>query len=157
MMYLGCDPGAKGALVLLDESGGLVRVIDMPVVEMKVGSSLKRRVSPELLAAELRGIECRAVVEQVSSMPGQGVSSSFSFGESFGLVKGVFAGLHIPFTTVTPSKWKREMGVNASKDGSRAMAISIWVQHAELFKRVKDADRAEAALLALWLFRHGEK
>lgn len=72
----------------------------------------------------------------------------FSFGESFGIVKGVMAGRGININLVTPAKWKKAMELNAGKDGSRAMALQMWPEHAELFKRVKDDGRAEAALLA---------
>lgn len=147
---IGVDPGAHGALAVISPSGRLVRMIDMPVVEMKVGKAMKLRVSPELLAHEMSsyGGNAHAWVEQVTAMPGQGVSSMFAFGESFGIVKGVMAGLGIHIHTVTPNKWKKAMELNAGKDGSRARAIQLWPENAELFKRVKDDGRAEAVLIA---------
>lgn len=147
---LGVDPGARGALAVMDLQGQLLRVIDMPAVEMKVGAAMKMRVSPELLAHELSPYwgEAHAWVEQVTAMPGQGVSSMFAFGESFGIVKGVLAGRNIKIGMVTPGKWKKAMEVNASKDGSRARALQLWPNFAEAFKRVKDDGRAEAALIA---------
>ena len=97
---IGIDPGAGGAVAILERDGTLVQVFEMPAVEVVVGGKAKRRVSPEMLAAELRLYNVSgttAVIEQVGAMPGQGVSSMFAFGEAFGLAKGVLAGMSIPF------------------------------------------------------------
>ena len=150
---IGIDPGASGAVAILEKNGKLVHVFDMPSVEVMAGGKAKKRVSPEMLAAELKLYAdqgATAVVEQVGAMPGQGVSSMFAFGESFGLAKGVLAGLKIPTSTVTPGKWKKALQLNAGKDGSRAKAAQIWPSHAGEFKRVKDDGKAEAALIAHW-------
>lgn len=155
---IGIDPGLDGAIAILNKNGELVEVFDMPTVEVKVGKSMKRRVSPELLTQELRGkweMVDAAWVEQVASSPQMGVSSAFSFGESYGVIKGVLAALHIPCHTVLPAKWKRDLKLNASKDGSRAKAIQMWPEHAGEFKRVKDDGRAEACLIALWSVTKG--
>lgn len=151
MFIIGIDPGAAGAIAILEKSGKLVHVFDMPAVEIMAGGKLKRRVSPEMLAAELKLYADQgavACIEQVGAMPGQGVSSMFAFGESFGLAKGVLAGLAIPTSTVTPGKWKKSMQLNAGKDGSRAKAAQLWPSQAGEFKRVKDDGRAEACLIA---------
>ena len=154
MNFCGIDPGVHGAIAVVNDQGGLVMVYDMPIIQLVVGKSTKARISPELLAALLRDhLGATAVVEQVSAMPGQGVSSMFSFGESFGVIKGCMAGVGIQYQTITPAKWKKDMGINASKDGARAMAIQTWPSWAKTFARVKDDGRAEAALLALWLQR----
>lgn len=150
---IGIDPGISGAVAILDKSGGLIEVFDMPTVELKVGKATKRRVSPELLTQELRGkweMIDAAVIEQVASSPQMGVSSAFSFGESFGIIKGVLAAMHIPVQTVPPAVWKRALKLNSSKDGSRAKAIQLWPAQAGEFKRAKDDGRAEAALIAYW-------
>lgn len=147
--FFGIDPGASGAVAILTEEGQFVKVFDMPVLEIKVGKAIKRRVSADLLAHEVSLYpDAIAMLEQVSAMPGQGVSSMFAFGESFGIVKGVFAAFKIPTHLVTPGKWKKAMELNASKDGSRAKAIQMWPDQASMFKRVKDDGRAEACLLA---------
>ena len=157
MNFCGIDPGVHGAIAVVNDQGGLVMVYDMPIIQLVVGKSTKARISPELLAALLRDhLGATAVVEQVSAMPGQGVSSMFSFGESFGVIKGCMAGVGIQYQTITPAKWKKDMGINASKDGARAMAIQTWPSWAETFARVKDDGRAEAALLALWLQRRSK-
>ena len=150
---IGVDPGAAGAIAILEDNGKLVHVFDMPSVEVIVGGKAKRRVSPEMLAAELRLYSDQgavAYVEQVGAMPGQGVSSMFAFGQAFGIVLGVLAGLAIPTQTVTPGKWKKDMKLNQGKDAARAKAAQIWPAHAGEFKRVKDDGRAESALIACW-------
>ena len=149
---MGIDPGAKGAIAILTDTGSLVEVWDMPTLEIKVGKATKTRISPEVLAEELRNWDSvrAAFMEAVSSSPQMGVSSAFAFGEGFGVVKGVLAALQIPLVLVPPAKWKRDMGLNQSKDGSRAKAIAKWPRHAGEFKLVKHDGRAEAALIGLW-------
>ena len=149
---IGVDPGMSGAIALLDVRGGLVDVWDMPTVEIKVGKAMKKRVAPEVIAAELRAYAeySTAYIEKVAAMPGQGVSSMFAFGEAYGLVRGVLAGMGIPCTTVTPAVWTKAMRVAAGKDGSRQRAMELWPDKAALFKRVKDDGRADAALIAEW-------
>jgi len=147
------DPGAKGAVAILNSAGVIVQVFDMPSVELVVGGKKKVRVSAEMLAAELRLYVDQgavAVMESVASSPQMGVSSAFAFGESFGIVKGVLAALAVPLTLVTPATWKKALKLNASKDGSRIKAAQLWPAAASEFKRVKDADRAEAALIGYW-------
>lgn len=154
---IGVDPGASGAVAILEDTGQLVQVFDMPSVEIQVGSKAKRRVAPEMLASELRLYNVHgtvAVVEQVSARPGQGVSSMFAFGQAYGLVLGVLAGLWIPTKTVTPSAWKKALKLNTGKDAARAKAAQLWPQMAGEFKRVKDDGRAEAALIANWGLHH---
>lgn len=158
MQYLiSCDPGLGGAVAILDaKTGALIEVWSMPVVELKIGKSIKRRVSPEVLASELRPwSDGKAIIEQVASSPQMGTTSAFSFGESYGLVRGVFAGLQIPCRTVVPAKWKKDLRLNSSKDGSRALAVQLWPAHAQEFKLVKDADKAEAALIGHWALQSG--
>jgi crossover junction endodeoxyribonuclease RuvC len=150
---IGIDPGAGGAIAILERGGRLVHVFDMPAVEVVTGGKAKRRVSPEMLAAELRLYNVDgtvAYIEQVGAMPGQGVSSMFAFGEAFGLAKGVLAGLAIPVQSVTPGKWKKALQLNAGKDGARAKAAALWPEQAGEFRRVKDDGKAEAALIAYW-------
>lgn len=152
---IGIDPGANGAVAILDnKTGDLVQVFDMPSVEITIGGKNKKRVAPYLLAEELRLYNVhgtRAIVENVSAMPGQGVTSMFAFGHAFGLALGVLAGMGITADLVTPAKWKRDLKVNPGKDGSRLLAMTLWPDQAKEFKRVKDDGRAEAALLAHWL------
>lgn len=148
---VGIDPGVSGAIALL-EGNDLVMVFDMPTVEIKIGQSMKNRVAPELVVAELRTYApyASAFIEKVGARPGQGVSSMFAFGEAYGLVRGVLAGLDISCTTVTPAVWTKAMRVTPGKDGSRQRAMELWPDKAALFKRVRDDGRADAALIAAW-------
>ena len=152
MILCGIDPGLSGALAIFHPEKGTLVLIDMPTVEVKVGASKKRRVSEPMLAELLRpyGIE-HAALEQVSAMPGQGVSSMFQFGLSYGAIRGVLAGLRIPITSVTPAKWMRDLKLNGGKDGSRQRASELFPAYAASFSRVKDNGRSDAALLAYWL------
>lgn len=149
---IGIDPGMSGAIAVIDIRNGLADVFDMPTVEIKINSAIKRRVAPEVIAAELRTFApyATAFIEKVNAMPGQGVSSMFAFGEAYGLVRGVLAGMSIPCTTVTPAVWTKAMRVAAGKGGSRQRAMELWPDKASLFKRVKDDGRADAALIAQW-------
>lgn len=152
---LAVDPGKTGALAFLSDCGQIVHVYDMPVI----GSGKGAEVSGSLLAhiIETHSPE-RAIVEQVGAMPGQGVSSMFRFGESYGVAKGVIAGCNVPLELVTPAKWMREMGLSGKdKETHRQKAIQLFPADCEYFKRKKDHGRAEACLLALWwLSRAGQ-
>lgn len=158
-MTIGVDPGASGAIAILRD-GVLADVVDMPVVARKAGG---QQVEPAMLANRIRwmrgiciGANVIAVVEQVSAMPGQGVSSMFRFGESYGVVRGVLGALAIPIVNVSPVLWKKALGLTgADKDVARARAIETWPAACDLFKRKKDVGRADAALIALWGFRTG--
>lgn len=146
---LGFDPGLSGAVAILDAKGRLVDVIDMPTVEVKVGSSMKRQVAPAALSAELFMYrDAFAYVEKVNAMPGQGVSSMFSLGRSMGVIEGVLAGLNVPYTMIRPAEWTKAMRLSDGKDGSRARAMELYPARADLFKRVKDDGRADAVLIA---------
>jgi crossover junction endodeoxyribonuclease RuvC len=155
MFYLGVDPGMNGAIAILEDED-IVQIFDMPTTEVKVGKSIKKRVNPQELVLELalfKNQHIKGIIEQVNAMPNQGVTSMFSFGRSLGVIEGVLAGCMIPYTHVTPAVWKKAIGVNSSKDGAREMAMRIWPTKTELFKRKKDDGRAEAALLALYLYQ----
>ncbi len=146
-MILGLDPGASGALALLSDTGALLEIADTPNVKVNG----KTRISAPLLAKLIRAWSpTRAVVELVGAMPGQGVSSTFAFGYSAGMLEGVLAMGGVPVTFVRPADWKRAMHVTADKGSSRLMAQRLWPNHAGHFARVKDHGRSEAALLALY-------
>lgn len=139
--YLGVDPGHTGALAVVDESGALIWVEDMP--DPLAGGLIRELMDGELLEA--------VAIEQVHSMPRQGVASSFKFGMAYGIVIGALSALGIPSTLVTPTVWKKTMRVTADKSSSRARAIELWPRQAQMFARKKDDGRAEAALIARWL------
>jgi crossover junction endodeoxyribonuclease RuvC len=148
MRTLGIDPGATGALVLL-EDGQPIEWTEMPT--LKIGKAT--RVNPAALADFIASSCCDHVyVEQVHAMPGQGVTSMFNFGHSCGTVMGVLGAMGLPFTMVTPQFWKREMGlIGTDKDAARARAIQLWPKWRELDKKGKGQALADAALIA----KHG--
>lgn len=140
---MGIDPGVSGAVAFYfpDQRAG-ISAYDVPIVGKEINASalhdLIHQYAPDL-----------AVIEIVHSMPKQGVASSFNFGMSYGIAKGVVGSLHIPTINVAPTKWKKHFGLTADKEQARALAISTW-PFSEHFRRKKDNGRAEAALLALY-------
>jgi crossover junction endodeoxyribonuclease RuvC len=88
-------------------------------------------------------------------MSGQGVTSVFSFGRSLGVVEGILGALRIKNSLVTPQTWQKGIAVTGGKDGSRARAMELFPDQIELFKRVKDDGRSDAALIALWGNKNG--
>lgn len=143
-IILGCDPGLSGAIAALDAATGtLLWVEDMPVVD--------RMVNAAELADWLRGeLIKQAAVEQVASRPGQGVASTFKFGQTHGTLLGVLGALNVPVTHVTPTTWKRPFGLTSDKEKSRRLAIELWPNMSGYFARKKDDGRAEAALIGRW-------
>ena len=147
-MILGIDPGISGAIAWVSDDGHLIGVADMPTVEV-VG---KKKVSPQMLVAMLEDYDDvkMVAIEDVHALPGQGVTSMFSFGYSAGILAGVCAGLRMPMSFYRPSVWKRAAGVPADKGAARQMAQRFWPGCRD-FDRVKDDGRAESALLARWV------
>lgn len=156
--FIGFDPGLKGAFAVIDKKGDIVQVFDMPTVEVQVGGSLKNKVAPAAIVAELELFchrdRCFAIVESVGARPGQGVTSMFNFGRSLGVIEGVLAGLKIPSRVVHPQNWTKAMRVTPGKGGSRQRAMEQWPAHAALFTRVKDDGRADSALIALYAYEN---
>lgn len=149
---IGVDPGMSGAIAMVDSYGVLVDVHDMPVV----GGLVSAHAIVDLEEWEMCERFGKVVIEDVHSMPKQGVASSFGFGRSKGVVEGVFAGLGISISYVSPAKWKKQLGLSADKSTCRRRAIELWPSKAKLFARVKDDGRAEAALIAYWWLQHGQ-
>ncbi len=146
MKILGIDPGLSGALALI-EDGRLLDTWDMPVAGSRVAAGLLidlfHSARPDLV-----------VIEEVHSMPGQGVSSTFKFGLSAGVVDGAVAALGYGKEYVQPTVWKRALGLaGKEKDDARLKALDLWPSRAQLFARKKDCGRADAALIALWNHR----
>jgi crossover junction endodeoxyribonuclease RuvC len=142
---IGIDPGASGAIVLLENSQPIEWIL-MPMVSIGKAS----RVNAAALADFIQGCECQhAYVEKVGAMPGQGVSSMFNFGHSCGTVMGVLGALRIPQTLVTPQQWKNAAGlIGTEKDAARARAIQLWPNWRDLDKKGKGQALADAALIA---------
>jgi len=149
MMVLGVDPGLTGALAFFDPDTGLLIVRDMPTVEVVRNGKKKNEISPQMLANLVREHNVTAAfVERVGAMPGQGVSSVFSFGRSLGIVEGVLAALELSTTIIPPQTWQKAVNLRGGKDGSRARAAELFPRDAGLFARKKDDGRADAALIA---------
>jgi crossover junction endodeoxyribonuclease RuvC len=144
MRVVGIDPGASGAIVVLENDTPIEWML-MPTV--KVGSA--SRVNASALADFIRGAEVDHVyVELVGAMPGQGVSSMFNFGHSTGTVMGVLGALEVPHTLVTPQAWKKAAGlIGKDKDAARARAIQLWPTWRELDAKGKGQAFADAALI----------
>ena len=148
-MLAGLDPGAKGAIAWLTDTGLLIEVRDLPV--QKVGS--RTELLPAAFAAMLREpgrMPGHVFLERVASRPGEGGAASFSFGCGYGMLQGVLAALGVPMTLVTPAKWKGNLHVPADKGAARLRACQLWPGAAGAFKRAKDDGRAEAAMIGLY-------
>jgi hypothetical protein len=160
MIVIGIDPGTPLTVAALSPDGAAVLGVwsdDALATQESRGKTTKWYNNPALLTHLLRPyatLGAHVVIEAVAPMPEQGVVSQCRFTGSMYLAQGVAAGLGMDATYVTPTKWKREMGLSADKEVSRARALTEWPGKAGLFKRKMDHNRAEAALLALWFIRN---
>lgn len=151
MRVCGIDPGLSGAVAIYDTATGVVETTAMPVHRLARGGKAKREVDPHGLAGLLVGNRIgHAIVEQVGAMPGQGTTSMFAFGRSYGIVLGVLAAAGVPMSLVPPARWKKALGVPSAKDGARARASQLLPDAADQWARATDDGRAEAAMLALY-------
>ena len=156
---IGIDPGLNGAIAVLQ--GEHLTIIDMPTMTIERNGKSKRQVSASDLAEIIKRftpLEMSAPIafcERVSAMAGQGVTSVFSLGRSFGMIEGILATLQIATTFVPPPTWTKGVGRSPGKDASRARAMELFPYQMALFKRVKDDGRSDAALIALWGSRNG--
>ena len=145
---IGIDPGISGAIALIIDKQP-VELYDMPTMAKASGKG--KQVNSHELSRIIQ--ECNpehAMIELVSAMPGQGVSSMFSFGKSAGIVEGVLAAIGIPFTFVTPQKWKKHNQlVKKDKDAARAKAITQFPHVADSLNRKKDGGKADAIWIGL--------
>ena len=131
MFIIGIDPGISGAICFF-ENGKIIEIIDMPI--MNDGKKNKKQVNGAQIYNEIyeqiKNIpkhEINVVLEQVSAMPGQGVTSMFNFGQSFGVIKGICAAMRLPLHFVRPAKWKKYFNLlNSEKQASRTKAIEIF-------------------------------
>ena len=151
MKIIGIDPGLSGALAIL-ENNKVVNIFDIPV--MSEGKKNKKQLNSAHLVQLLRdniyeNEEVAVVVEQVNAMPGQGVTSMFNFGQTFGAIKGICAALKLPIFFVRPSKWKKHFGlINSSKDSSRTKTIEMYPTLSAQLARKKDVNKSDAILIA---------
>jgi len=153
---LGVDPGATGAIALLDTVTGELVVADLPIIVVqKSGARKTSEISESHLAQLIRGMTPDiAWVERVHAMPKQGVTSSFNFGVAYGIVRGIIGAVALPMLFVTPNEWKREFRLGSDKAQSRVLAGRLYPQSVSMFSRVRDDGRAEAALIATFGARY---
>ena len=152
-MIIGIDPGISGSICFLQD-GKILDVIEMPT--MIEGKKNKKQVNGSQIYNEIckrtNNIEkqdVRIVIEQVSAMPGQGVTSMFNFGQSFGILKGISSAMQLPVYFVRPAKWKKYFNlINSKKDASRARAIEIFPYFSSNLSKKKDVNKADAILIA---------
>ena len=152
MKIIGIDPGLSGAIAIL-ENNKVLDIFDIPV--MTEGKKNKRQLNSALLVNLLKeninkeDEEVAVVVEQVNAMPGQGVTSMFNFGQTFGAIKGICAALNLPIFFVRPSKWKKHFElINSSKDSSRTKAIEMYPKLSYQLAKKKDVNKSDAILIA---------
>ncbi|HKQ14442.1 MAG TPA: hypothetical protein VJT80_13490 [Steroidobacteraceae bacterium] len=145
-LTIGVDPGQQGALAVLTSSGTVECVADLPVIRDRSLAWIDGAELQSILLAALRGRTARAIVERVSAMPKQGVASSFAFGVAFGSILSVLQAMHVSIELVTPSTWKRALGLSSDKRASLDRARLLFPT-ADL-SRAKDHGRAEALLIA---------
>ena len=144
---MGIDPGAGGALALVDRTGELREIRDMPTIEVKG----KRRVVAVAVAEIVRTWNPKlAIIERSIAIKQQSADASMWFGYSAGLLEGVCAGMDLAVTLAYAVTWKRAMGVTGDKGGCRLVASRMWPAWHKHFARGRDDGRAEAALLAAY-------
>lgn len=148
---IGIDPGLSGAIAIISPEN--LKIFDMPTMTVERNGKSKRQVSASELAEMLylySGRDCHVYVEKVSAMAGQGVTSVFSFGRSFGMIEGILAAFKLPVTFVPPATWVKAVGRGQGKDASRARAMELFPENQADFKLKKFDGRADAALIAYW-------
>ena len=150
MRIIGIDPGLSGGIAILDD----LKIFDL--FDMQIMSEGKKNKN-QLNSAQLVNIIKKnivsgntfVIVEQVSAMPGQGVTSMFNFGQTFGSIKGICAALNLPIFYVRPAKWKKHFElINSSKDASRTKVIEMYPSISDRLSRKKDVNKADAILIA---------
>ena len=157
MLLIGIDPGISGSICFF-ENGKILEVLDMPT--MVDGKKNKKQVNGAQIYNEiLKRInksdkeKIRVIIEQVSAMPGQGVTSMFNFGQSFGILKGICSAMQLPMYFVRPAKWKKYFGlINSEKDASRTKAIEIFPYFSSNLAKKKDSNKADAILIASYYY-----
>tara|TARA_Y100000591_G_scaffold290422_1_gene276218 strand:+ start:220 stop:711 length:492 start_codon:yes stop_codon:yes gene_type:complete len=155
MKILGIDPGLSGAIAILEKKK-VLSLFDMPV--MAEGKKNKKQLNSAQLVNIIRensigDDEIVVVVEQVNAMPGQGVTSMFNFGQTFGAIKGVCAALNLPIFFVRPSKWKKYFElINSSKDSSRTKVIEMYPSLSSQLAKKKDVNKSDAILIARYYY-----
>ena len=157
MLIIGIDPGISGSICFF-EDGKIIDVLEMPT--MAEGKKNKKQVNGSQIYNEISkrinkvlNQDIRVVIEQVSAMPGQGVTSMFNFGQSFGILKGICSAMKLPMYFVRPAKWKKYFNlIKSEKDASRTRAIEIFPYFSSQLSKKKDSNKADAILIASFYY-----
>ena len=159
MLIIGIDPGISGSICFFQD-GKIIDVIEMPT--MTEGKKNKRQVNGAQIFNEVSKRidnmdkkDIKIIIEQVSAMPGQGVTSMFNFGQSFGILKGICSAMQLPMYFVRPAKWKKYFNlINSKKDASRTKAIEIFPYFSSNLSKKKDSNKADAILIASFFYEN---
>jgi crossover junction endodeoxyribonuclease RuvC len=157
MLIIGIDPGITGSICFF-EDGRILDVIEMPT--MTEGKKNKKQVNGSQIYNEIKKRiektdkkDIKVIIEQVSAMPGQGVTSMFNFGQSYGILKGMCSAMQLPMYFVRPTKWKKYFNlINSEKDASRTKAIEIFPYFSSNLAKKKDSNKADAILIASFYY-----
>ncbi len=157
MLVIGIDPGISGSICFFQD-GKIIDVVEMPTMtegkknkKQVNGSQIFNEISERIKKLDKKNI--KVVIEQVSAMPGQGVTSMFNFGQSFGILKGICSAMQLPMYFVRPAKWKKYFNlINSEKDASRTKAIEIFPYFSGQLSRKKDSNKADAILIASFYY-----
>ena len=157
MLIIGIDPGISGSICFFQD-GVIKEVVEMPTMndgkkskKQVNGSQIFNEISEKIKKIEKKNV--KVVIEHVTAMPGQGVTSMFNFGQSFGILKGICSAMQLPVYFVRPVKWKKYFNlINSEKDASRTKAIEIFPYYSSHLSKKKDSNKADAILIASFFF-----
>ena len=157
MLIIGIDPGISGSICFFQD-GKIIDVVEMPTMtegkknkKQVNGSQIFNEISDRIRKLDKKDI--KVIIEQVSAMPGQGVTSMFNFGQSFGILKGICSAMQLPMYFVRPAKWKKYFNlINSEKDASRTKAIEIFPYFSSQLSKKKDSNKADAILIASFYY-----
>ena len=162
MLIIGIDPGISGSICFFQD-GVIKDVVEMPtMIEGKKnkkqvnGSQIFNEISEKIKNMDKKNI--KVVIEHVTAMPGQGVTSMFNFGQSFGILKGICSSMQLPMYFVRPAKWKKYFNlINSQKDASRTKAIEIFPYFSRQLSKKKDSNKADAILISSFYYETYKK
>ena len=157
MLIIGIDPGISGSICFFQD-GVIQDVVEMPTMtegkknkKQVNGSQIFNEISEKIKKIDKKNI--KVVIEHVTAMPGQGVTSMFNFGQSFGILKGMCSAMQLPMYFVRPAKWKKYFNlINSEKDASRTRAIEVFPYFSSQLSRKKDSNKADAILIASFYY-----
>lgn len=157
---IGCDPGLTGAITSLDHHGHLRAVVDLPTCPIETAgpqSKIKRKIDARALRAILRELvpadeRAMFVIEDMQLLGGSSVQTMGALAHTRGVIEAVALLCDLDVRFVRPQAWKRFYGLGSDKTAALAAARTMWCGHDD-FKRAKDHNRAEAALIAHFALR----